>query len=124
MVKTLHFSSSVELLRFPVESIVYISANGNYSIIKLVDGSDYLLTMQLGQIESHIHTVSDDLLDRFIRVGKSLIINRGYVTQINPSRQKLVLSDGIRFRHEVSGSREALKGLKDYVERRSNEERD
>lgn len=117
MNKILFFPSSVELLRVPVESVVYIGANGNYSSIKLVDGTDYVLTMQLGQIEDRINNVSDDVIDRFVRIGKSLIINREYIMYISPSRQKLTLSDGKSFRHEVSASREALRSLKEHIEK-------
>lgn len=55
--------------------------------------------------------------NRFIRIGKSLIVNREYITFINPSRQKLLLSDCRTFRREVSTSKDALKALKDYVEK-------
>jgi DNA-binding LytR/AlgR family response regulator len=54
---------------------------------------------------------------RFIRIGKSLIINREYIYCINPNKQKLILSDTC-FQHsfELSASKEALKQLKTYIE--------
>ena len=48
---------------------------------------------------------------RFIRIGKSLIVNRDYIAFINQVRQKLILSDCRSFRYEVSASKEALKAL-------------
>ena len=121
MSKNLSFFTSVELVRVPAEHIVYISAEGNYSTIVMADGSKYLLTMQLGQVERSVSEmlVSDD---QFVRIGKSLIINCDYITYIHPSRQKLILSDCRTFRNEVSASRESLKALKEFIERRSADE--
>lgn len=114
---SLHFSTSAELLRIPADAVVFISADGNYSTIHLIDGHSYIITMQLGQIERHILEMIEQNDNRFIRIGKSLIINRDYITLINPIRQKLVLSDCRNFRFEVTASREALKALKELTEK-------
>lgn len=117
MRKDLLFFTSTELLRVPSDAVVFITADGNYSAINMADGSDYVLTLQLGQIEKRIAEMVDNGDNRFIRIGKSLIVNREFITFINPSRQKLTLSDGCTFRHEVSASREALKALKELIEK-------
>lgn len=117
MRKDLLFFTSTELLRVPADAVVYITADGNYSAIKMADGSDYVLTLQLGQIEKRIAEMVDNGDNRFIRIGKSLIVNREFITFINPARQKLTLSDGRTFRHDVSASREALKALKELIEK-------
>lgn len=114
---TLLFNTSSELIRVPDDAVVFIAADRNYSVITVADGSEYLLTMQLGQIERRISEMADASDNRFIRIGKSLIVNSNYITFINPARQKLVLSDCRTFRHEVSASREALKVLKDFIEK-------
>lgn len=118
MNKVLLFFTSTELIRVPADAVVFITADGNYSAITMADGSEYVLTMQLGQIERRISEMIDNDDNRFIRIGKSLIVNREFITFVNPSRQKLVLSDGRSFRHEVSASREALKALKELIEKR------
>lgn len=101
----------------PAESVVYITADGNYSAITVADGSRYILAIQLGQIERRIADTVDSGDRRFVRIGKSLIVNRDYITLINPARQKMILSDCRSFRHEVSASRLALKSLKEYIEK-------
>lgn len=116
MNKDLLFSTSSELLRVPSDAVVYISANGNYSTLTMADGSKYVLTLQLGQIEQRIANILDGDDNRFIRIGKSLIINRDFITVINPKSQKLILSDCRSFKHDISASRDALKLLKDYIE--------
>lgn len=115
MDKHLLFTTSTELVRVPSAAIVYFRADGNYSAIIMADGEEYVLTLQLGQIEHRIEQLLEDGDHRFIRIGKSLIINRDYISFINAGKQRLVLSDCRTFRHEVSASKEALKALKEYV---------
>lgn len=116
MGKMLLFSTSMEMLRVPAKSVVYITADGNYSAITMADGTEYMLTRQLGQIEQQIGYMIDEQDNRFIRIGRALIVNADFITYINPPRQKLILSDCHTFRHELSASREALKSLKEYME--------
>ncbi len=111
------FATSTEVLRVPADAVVYVTADGNYSALTTADGEDYVLTMQLGQIERRLAEVLNSEDNRFIRIGKSLIVNRDYITFINPTRQKLLLSDCRTFRREVSASKDALRELKDYVEK-------
>lgn len=116
MSNNLRFSTSTETVVIPSDAVIFVTADGNYSSITTMDGSEYVLTMQLGQIERRISECVDPADDRFIRIGKSLIINRYFIALINPTRQKLILSDCRTFRHEVSASRDALKSLKDFIE--------
>lgn len=83
----------------------------------MADGGEYVLTQQLGQMEKRIAEMVEEGDNRFIRIGKSLIVNNEYITFLNPSRQKIILSDGKTFRYELSASREALKALKELLER-------
>lgn len=116
----LTFNTSTEIIRVPVDAVVFISADGNYSTITVADGGKYVLTLQLGQVERRISEMVERHDNRFIRIGKSLIINREFITFINPTRQRLILSDCRNFRYEVSASRDALKALKDYLEKEAN----
>lgn len=122
MGKVLLFHTSTELIRVPADAVVFITADGNYSGITMADGSNYVLTLQLGQIERRISETVDNGDNRFIRIGKSLIVNREFITFINPSRQKMTLSDCRSFRHDVSASRDALKALKELIETEANNE--
>ncbi len=117
MDKRLIFATATEIVRVPPDSVVYITADGNYSAITLADGENFVLTLQLGQIERRIAEMLDKDDHRFIRIGKSLIVNREFIAFIHPIRQKMILSDCRSFRHEVSASKEALKTLKDLLEK-------
>lgn len=99
------------------DTVVYIAADGNYSVITMAEGGNFVLTLQLGQIERRIAEMLDYDDNRFIRIGKSLIVNCDFIAFINPQRQKMILSDGRTFRHEVSASKEALKALKALLEK-------
>ena len=117
MSRSFVFTTTTELVRIPAESLIYVKADGNYSTMTVADGNEYVLTMQLGQIEHRIAESVDNGDTRFIRIGKSLIVNLDYVTLINPAHGRLIISDCKSFRHEVSASRDALRSLKDYVEK-------
>lgn len=117
MNKRLIFTTTTEIVRVPADSVVFITANGNYSAITLADGENFVLTLQLGQIERRIAEMLDKDDHRFIRIGKSLIVNRNFIAFIHPVRQKMILSDCRNFRHEVSASKDALKALKELLEK-------
>ncbi|MDE6582416.1 MAG: LytTR family transcriptional regulator [Duncaniella sp.] len=117
MKKRLLFTTSAEVIRVPADAVVYATADGNYSSITMADGGRFVLTLQLGHLEGQIAAMLDAADNRFIRIGKSLIVNRDFIVFINPQRQKLILSDCRTFRHEVSASKEALKALKELIEK-------
>lgn len=118
------FSTSTEFLSVPAETVVYIKADGNYSTIKVAEGSEYVLTLQLGMIERRIAEMNVSEVSQFFRIGKSLIINKDFITLINPVRQKLVLSDCRSFRYELTASKESLKKLKALLEGKEEEEKE
>ncbi len=117
MVKHLIISTSLDLVRIVPESIVYIASDGNYSTLVQTDGEVRMLSFQLGQIEKMIAFQLGNEGSVFIRIGKSLIINRSYIYYINVPKQKLILSDVATFNHTVAASKEALKQLKELLEK-------
>ena len=110
-------STSNDLVRIAPDRIVYISSDGNYSTLIQADGDIRMLSFQLGQIEKMIASQLGVEGNIFIRIGKSLIINRSYIYYINVPKQKLVLSDVETVNHTVTASREALKQLKEFLEK-------
>lgn len=110
-------ATSIDLVRIAPDRIVYISSDGNYSTLVQADGETRILSFQLGQIEKMISQQLGVEGNRFIRIGKSLIINRSYIYYINVPKQKLVLSDVKSVNYTVSASKEALKLLKELLEK-------
>ena len=76
-----------------------------------------MVSYQLGQIAKLISSPLGSEGAVFIRIGKSLIINRSYIYYINIPKQKLILSDVNTFNHTVTASKEALKQLKELLEK-------
>ena len=110
-------STSNDLLRIAAGHILYISSEGNYCNFFQTGGKMRLVTYQLGQVERMIAEQLPELSQHFIRIGKSLIINLNYVYYIHPTQQKLVLVDNQLNRYSLSASKEALKALKELIEK-------
>lgn len=115
--RQLVISTSIDLVRIAPERIVYIASDGNYSTLMQTDNEVRMLSYQLGQIEKMISSQLEKEGNIFIRIGKSLIINRSYIYYINIPKQKLTLSDVASFSHTVTASKEALKQLKELIEK-------
>ena len=112
MDKVISLSTGTELYRFPADRLVYISADGNYSTITTLDNRKYMVSFQLGQVEDIIGRQIPEDDNRFIRIGRGLIVNSDFVTMIDTSRQILILSDCLHCYYELSASRKALILLK------------
>lgn len=106
-----------DLLRLQYDNIVYITSDGNYSQFLLSGGDMRMVTVQLGQIERLIEHQLGVFGRLFIRIGKSLIINRDYIYYININQQRLELNDKVNQKYTVQASREALKQLKLVIEK-------
>lgn len=117
MTKYLIISTSGDLVRIVPDRIVYISSDGNYSTLVQADGEMRMLSFQLGQIEKMIERQLGGDGNMFIRIGKSLIINRSYIYYINIPKQRLVLSDVASVNHALTASREALRQLKELLDK-------
>lgn len=117
MGKCLIITTTNDLLRLQYDNIVYITSDGNYSQFLLSGGDMRMVTVQLGQIERLIERQLGVFGRLFIRIGKSLIINRDYIYYININQQRLELNDKVNLKYTVQASREALKQLKLVIEK-------
>ncbi len=113
-------SKGTELHRFPLDALICVSADGNYSYVLTVDGKETLICLQLGQIEALMVAQLGAGITNFVRLGRGLIINIDYINHIDISKQLLIMSDCRGLRKELSASREALIKLKDLVEQSLN----
>jgi len=82
-----------ELLVLETTEIAYIEASGNYSCILFMKGGKKLLAMTLSKLESLICLPSEEISSKFVRIGRSLIINQDYLTCVNLIKEEIVLSD-------------------------------
>lgn len=110
-------STSADLLRIAAAELVYAEADGNYTTLMLTDGERRVVTLQLGQMEKLIASQMPQAAQGFVRIGKSLIVKLDSVRYIHPSRGVLELANSTGQKHELSASRDALRLLKEMIER-------
>ncbi len=121
----LRISTSTELVRVATDEIVYVRADGNYSDLLVTSGEIHKMTFQLHFFEEAFNDLQHNT---FVRVGRSLIVNKRFIYIINLTEQLLVLygknmSQEVTLRGSGVGlnkkdvvlSRESLKHLMDLL---------
>lgn len=102
--------TATELVRVQAEDVVYVKADGNYSEMLLYNGSKHTMTFQLHHFENVFQRLKNN---SFVRVGRSVIVNKNYIFVINLTEQKIVLNGGkLGKEYLLSASKDALKELK------------
>ena len=100
-----------EAYSFQPDQVICIEADGNYCNLHLSNGNEYLLSFQLGQVESIIKEQLSYTNHSFVRVGKSLIINMDELICVNITKQTLEMNQPSGEKMLFNASREALKKL-------------
>ena len=111
----LRISTSTEWVRVATDEIVYVRADGNYSDLVLTNGKSRKMTFQLHFFDEVFQQLQNNM---FVRVGRSLIVNKRYIYVINLTDQMLIFS-GQQIKDDIKPlnvSREALKQLKELLE--------
>lgn len=120
MKEHLIISGSNDLIYANPEDIMYIQSEANKSKITFYYGDNRVptqhvtrtLNLTLNQLLDGIQRCFHSSSSDFIRVGRSLIINRRYLKYINVSEQYLELSDGTSTIFSLYASNAALNALK------------
>lgn len=76
-------SNNTILVRVLDTGIVYISSDGSYTTMKLINGEEYTFSFNLSAFEKIIEQQLKDHASIFIRVGRSLVINSNFIYVIN-----------------------------------------
>ena len=111
----LKISTSTELVRVATNEIVYVRADGNYSDLMLTNGKKRKMTFQLHFFDEVFQLLRNNV---FVRVGRSLIVNKRYIHVVNLTDQMLVFG-GQTISGEIApvqASRDSLKKLKELLE--------
>lgn len=110
----LKISTSTELVRIQTEDIAYIEADWNYSNLYLVNGKSHKMAFQLHYFDDTFKKLKNNF---FIRVGRSLIVNKNYICAIDITSHNLWLNGSRLYSDfKLKASREALKELKALME--------
>ena len=105
-----------EFLRLRINEILYLEADRNYTKLLLTEGIQFTFAINLGKIEEMLENQVADSKLILIRVGKSYIINKNYILQINLPKQKLLMLPPGGKPRELVIPKEPLKVLKDMLE--------
>lgn len=117
----LRISTSTELVRVATDEIIYVRADGNYSDLVLTNGKSRKMTFQLHFFDEVFRQLRNNM---FVRVGRSLIVNKRYIYVINLTEQMLVFA-GQPIKAEIAPlklPREALKQLKELLEKEKGDD--
>ncbi|GHT77273.1 DNA-binding response regulator [Bacteroidia bacterium] len=106
--KLLKFKSLKGVLFLQPDNIAYIKADHNYVVLKLADGKEEDVFESISDLEAKLPT------DIFMRTGKSYIINRKYVRQLDTRSSALQLHTAAGM-YKIEVSRAALKLLKETL---------
>ena len=109
-------SNSTDLFRFSADDVMALKARGNYSAVILNDGEEHVLSFQLGLLSDMVSEQLGADGDLFIRVGRSITINREYIYSICLPTRELVLKSPQGKKVTETFSREVLAKLKMLVE--------
>jgi DNA-binding LytR/AlgR family response regulator len=116
-----------ELLRIKIGQILYFEADRNYTKLLLSNGIQFTFAINIGKIEEILEKQVAGSSRILMRVGKSHIINKDHILQINLPKQRLLLLTGEGKPKELVISKDPLKTLKDSFEKemgKAEEEKD
>ena len=122
MDRYLIIKTRVELLRIRIEQILYFEADRNYTKLILNNGIQFTFAINIGKIEEILENQVTGCKMILMRVGKSHIINKNHILQINLPRQKLLLLTAEGKARELIISKDPLKVLKDSLENEIRED--
>ena len=109
----IYFNTRDELTAIDSENIVVVQANGNYSKIVTIYRKEIMLTSGITKVEEVLKSVND-ARSRFVRIGRSLVVNHSYLQKIDLMKQQMVLScQGNEIKINVS--KKTLKVYKDAI---------
>lgn len=92
----------------PFHQINYFESQGNYTYCKTIEG-EYRVKEKLYELESRVPK------DRFIRVGKSFIVNIANVTEITPWFGRRLLLKFLECKNGVEVSRNYVKSFREFL---------
>ena len=104
--KFIRFKNYGGLILLRDDEVAYVKADGNYAELFLTNGESEYVFERLGEIEKRLNEV------HFLRISKSLILNKNYVRKIN-SKNSTCLLVIQQVSYEVPLPADGLKKLKE-----------
>ena len=101
-----------------IGQILYFEADRSYTKLLLSNGIQFTFAINIGKIEEILEKQVAGCNKILMRVGKSHIINKNHILQINLPKQRLLLLTEEGKPKELVISKDPLKVLKDNLRRR------
>lgn len=109
----LFFNTRDELTVVDSEEIAVIQANGNYSKILTIYRKEIMLSSGISKVEQALKSIKEKK-SKFVRVGRSLIVNHSFLQKIDLLKLQMLLScKGNEIRINVS--KKTLRVYKDAI---------
>lgn len=104
-----------ELLIIDLDRVAFFQANGNYTRLTYISG--HALTLNTGKagVEKILSAALPKGATMFLRLGRSLIINQTFLSNINVLKQYVTLSDLESHHFKLSVPKALLKVYKEKV---------
>ena len=107
----LYFNNRDELTCIDTDLVAVVQANGNYSRVVYITKREIVLTQGISKMEE-ILKMYNSKTNRFIRLGRSIIVNHSFLQKIDVLKQQLVLSDGDKNEIRITIPKQILKTYK------------
>lgn len=107
----LYFDSRDELTCIDSDLVAVVQANGNYSRVVYITKREIVLTQGISKMEEILKMYNSNS-NRFIRLGRSIIVNHSFLQKIDVLKQQLVLSDGDKNEIRITIPKQILKTYK------------
>lgn len=110
----LYFNTRDELVCIETDLVAAIQANGNYSRVVYITKREFMLTNGISKLET-VFQSSNNKRNKFVRLGRSFIINHAYFQKIDLVKQLLILCDGDKNEIRISLPKQILKSYKTAI---------
>jgi len=107
----LYFDSRDELTCINPDLVAVVQANGNYSRVLYITKREIVLTQGITKM-GEILKMYNSQTNRFVRLGRSIIVNHFYLQKIDVLKQQLILSDGNKNDIRITIPKQILKTYK------------
>lgn len=108
----IYFNTRDELTKVCLDDVMYVTSDGNYICVKFKTGRELTLLANLQNFLQAAESVRDV---RFVRIGRSHVINLAYVYHINTVHRSITMINEDNYRGssiELVVPREAIRQLK------------
>lgn len=106
----LRFSVYGELYVVDLNQVMYFKADDHYTHIYYSSGTHFMIPFGLSKVEDAIHE-KQLFCRRFVRLGRTYIVNIGCVFHVNAIKQVLLISDSHGVNHTIHLPKPVLRML-------------